>query len=156
MKKTNIILFGILSTLAFNLNGQCNLTPVEITSTPNSSGYMVSSQSRIIELKRNADHEMVFIAQDDVNYRISVVLDSNMANSNILFDVFEMVVSKNEENGKVSYRKENQVLFNGVQVGEQVEFKSEGNRKLHIQFKKDVDLSKDVCVQVVIENKKKN
>jgi len=116
--------------------------------------YSVNSQSRSGSIKPGETYEMSFIAQDGMDFRLSTAL-SNPSAGTLTFEVYEMVVEKHTENGKVVHKRVKHVLATPDQAANPIEFSTDKSRKIFVAVTlSGGDSKKPQCVGVLVEDKR--
>jgi hypothetical protein len=115
--------------------------------------YSNNSQSRSAYIRVGEVFETVFICQGGYDYRFTIEAYEKDA-GNIKYEVYEMVVSKVEENGKYVYKKQKHVLYSSVD-NQPIEIRTDDTRKIYIKMLLDgEDIDRIECVGILAEYKK--
>lgn len=117
--------------------------------------YEVNSQSRSGSVRPGETYEMSFIAQNGMDYRLSMKA-ANGAEGTLSYEIYEMVVEKKTVNGKTVYKRSRQVLASsGDNASTPLEFSTDKARKVFVAVTlTGGDPKKTQCVGVLIEDKK--
>jgi len=151
LKATKIFAVLLMVMTGSVVFGQC---PSAEKMGKGKGGYGVNSQSKTGALLTGQSYEMSFIAQEGMDYRITVgtiVPDRG----EVSFEVYEMV-SEKDDNG--AYKKVKKVIISSADAeSNTVEFITDKARKLMISVSyegSDDESKKPECVAVLIEDKK--
>jgi hypothetical protein len=131
---------------------QCNTQELIKNASKVKSDYGVNSQSKTGMLLSKKDYEMSFIAQKNMDYRISCGTVST-DDGKVFFEIYEMVTQKDAQG---NYKKVKNILFESKDFeNNTIEFTTDQLRKLLIKVHYDNGKSKiPECIGVLIEDKK--
>jgi len=116
-------------------------------------GYVYNSQSRSGYVRVGEVFETVFVVQDGSDYRMTISPYNEDAGS-IKYEIYELVVRKKKEDGKVVFKKVKQVLYSSAE-DKPIEIISDGVRKIFVKIMLDgEDRNKIECVGILVEHRK--
>lgn len=148
MRNYLILFFVLVGSISFS---QCP-NPEKFIKTKGKE-YSNNSQSRSAYIRVGEVFETVFICQGGYDYRLSIEAFEKDAGS-IKYEVYELVVSKVEENGKYVYKKQKHVLYSSVD-NQPIEIRTDDTRKIYVKMLLDgEDVDRIECVGILAEYKK--
>lgn len=158
MKK--IVLTSVFLSFVLLLQAQCVKPEYFIMKSKKSEGYSINGQSKSGYFEPGEIYVMSFIAYSGMEYKISVGADVEDREGQIEFELFEKKTKRIEENGKISYKKLDQVVFKNKdnEMTQTMEFQSTATRRIYVRVqvpKVDGDAGAAesyVCVGVLLEH----
>ena len=158
MKK--IILTSVFLSFVMFIHAQCVKPEYFIVKSKKSEGYSINGQSKSGYFEPGEVYEMSFIAYSGMEYKITVGADVSDKDGQIEFELYEKKNKRSEVNGKITYKKVDQVVFKNKdnEMTQSMEFQSTATRRIYVRVqvpKTDGETGAAesyVCVGVLLEH----
>lgn len=156
LKLISILTIIVTLTVGYSFS-QCP-QPSKLISVDNKNGWGENSQSKSGQLRPGDQYEMRLIIQGGIKYRIQAVAGvEEFSKDNVSFQVIGKKVDKVEENGRVSYKSTDVVLYDSESAaeGEEAIFMSDRTQRLTIkvEVKGSDGIGLVQCAAVLVEAK---